>query len=237
MSGMSPLCMLLITKVNGLNGVLKEKNLLHVGKIDVDITNCGVGIDASVYLRQVYSRDPIKSSLSSALGGIPAALATEVEKDLAQFKKQKVELVFVFEGLDLYNFNHKDDKGWKNDDLVANRKTAWDAWTKLAEKGRYADTKGREELASQAREAFESSIPPCVFTLTIATSMSPNVDRYLMEILIKHEIDFTVAPVSAKAQVYSYATILTIARLVRPPLQKELFRRCVQRFRHSPLSS
>jgi hypothetical protein len=224
-------------KVNGLYGVLTEKNLLHSGKIEVDLTNCGLGIDASVYLRQVYTRDPVKSSLSSALGGIPAALATEVEKDLAMFKRQKVNLLFVFEGLDLYSFNHKDDKGWKNDELVGNRKAAWDAWTKLAEKGRYADTKGREELASQARDAFESSILSHFLTLTIATSISPNVDRYLMEILIKHNIQFTVAPVSAKAQVHSYSTFLIIARLVRLCLQKELFRRCVQRFRHSPLSS
>ena len=152
--------MSLISKVNGLDGVLTEKNLLHIAKIESDLTNCGIGIDASVYLRQVYARDSIKASLSSAIGGIPAALTTEVEKDLAMFQRQKVHLLFVFEGLDLYNFNHKDDKGWKNDELVGNRKVAWDAWTKLAEKGRYADTKGREELANQAREAFESSIFP-----------------------------------------------------------------------------
>ena len=37
--------------------------------------------------------------------------------------------------------------------------------------------------------------------LMVATELTPAVDRYLMEILVEHDIDFIVAPVSAKAQV------------------------------------
>jgi hypothetical protein len=144
-----------MSQVNGLDGLLAEKNLLRTGKIEIELTNCGLGIDASVYLRQVYSRQSIKESLSSAIGGIPAALTREVEDDLAMFKKQKVNLLFVFDGLDLYNFNHKDDRTWRNEDLVSKRKVAWDAWTRLSEKGISADVRGREELVHHAREAFE----------------------------------------------------------------------------------
>ena len=120
------------------------------------MTNCGLGIDASHYLRQLYLRDSIKQSLSSALGGIPFALKAEVEKDLARFAKLGTRLQVVFDGLDLHHINLRDDKSMKGDTFVGKRRAAWDAWTKLAEKGRYADAKDREELAKQAHEAFDA---------------------------------------------------------------------------------
>lgn len=204
-----------MSQVNGLDGLLAEKNLLRTGKIEIELTNCGLGIDASVYLRQVYSRQSIKESLSSAIGGIPAALTREVEDDLAMFKKQKVNLLFVFDGLDLYNFNHKDDRSWRNEDLVSKRKAAWDAWTRLSEKGTSADVRGREELVHHAREAFERGMFIYICKLMVATSLSPNVDRYLMDILAKHNIEYVVAPLSAKAQVNPFFTCLITARVVR----------------------
>jgi XPG N-terminal domain len=143
--------------VNGLESFI-EKNLIRTAPIN-DLENCALGVDAAHFIRTIYSRDSVKSSLSSALGGIPAAFRTEVEKDLAQFEKMKTNLRFVFDGLDLYNFNLKDDKTMRVDPFVAKRKSAWDAWTKLAEKGRYADAKDREDLANQTHEAFNAGIP------------------------------------------------------------------------------
>ena len=143
--------------VNGLEGFI-DNNLLRTSKIDPDLTNCGLGIDASHYLRQLYLRDSIKSSLSSALGGIPFALKAEVEKDLAMFAKHVTRVQFCFDGLDLYQFNLREDKSMKPDAFVGKRRAAWDAWTRLAEKGKYANAKDREELAKQAREAFDNGI-------------------------------------------------------------------------------
>lgn len=122
------------------------------------MANCWLGIDATHYIRQLYLRDTIKQSLSSALGGIPFAFKAEVEKDLARFAKLKTKLSFIFDGLDLHHFNSKDDKNMKVDPFVGKRRAAWDAWTKLAEKGRYADAKDREQLAKEAHEAFDSGI-------------------------------------------------------------------------------
>jgi hypothetical protein len=122
------------------------------------LSNCGLGIDASHYLRQLYLRESIKSSLSSAVGGIPFALKTEVKKDLAMFAKHDTRVQFCFDGLDLYHFSLREDKSMKPDAFVGKRRAAWDAWTRLSEKGRYADAKDRDELAKQAREAFDNGI-------------------------------------------------------------------------------
>jgi hypothetical protein len=122
-----------------------------------------IGIDATFYLSQLFQRDSIKQSLTAAIGGIPAALKMEVEKDLARFKKLDCDVMFMFNGLDLYNFNLRDEKTLRPDPFVGKRKTAWDAWQRLAEKGRYADGKEREELMKQARVAFEDGISALLF--------------------------------------------------------------------------
>src|SRR5437762_2851143 len=83
--------------VHGLEGFIDKNNLIRTAKIDPDLTNCGLGIDANHYLRQLYLRDSIKTSLSSALGGIPFALKAEVEKDLAMFAKSSTKVQFVFD--------------------------------------------------------------------------------------------------------------------------------------------
>ena len=122
------------------------------------LSSCGLGIDATHYIREVFARDSIKGCLSSAIGGIPTAFRAEVERDLAKFKAWGTDLRFVFDGLDLMHFNTKDDKTWKTDPLIAKRKAAWDTWTKLAEKSRFVDAHERGELAKETREAFEACI-------------------------------------------------------------------------------
>jgi len=143
--------------VQGLQGLI-EKSLLDTSPLDDQMTEMSIGIDATFYLGQLFQRDSIKQSLTAAVGGIPAALKMEVEKDLARFKKLDCTVMFMFNGLDLHNFNLRDDKTVRPDPFVGRRKTAWDVWQRLAEKGRYVDAKEREELAKQAREAFESGI-------------------------------------------------------------------------------
>ena len=46
--------------------------------------------------------------------------------------------------------------------------------------------------------------------LTVATELAPAVDRFLIEILVEHDIDFIVAPVSAKAQVRLIVTMMML---------------------------
>ena len=128
---------------------------MDTSPLDDQLTDMSIGIDATFYLSQLFQRDSIKQSLTAAIGGVPAALKMEVEKDLARFKKLNCEVMFMFNGLDLHNFNLRDEKTLKPDPFVGRRKTAWDVWQRLAEKGRYVDAKEREDLAKQARAAFE----------------------------------------------------------------------------------
>lgn len=148
------LCSYVLNAVNGLAAVV-EKHVTQTDTISEDIHDCGLGIDAHHYLRQLYLRKPIKTSISAAIGGIPTAFRSEIERDLNHFRKLNVDVKFIFDGLDLFNFNLKDKKAWRTDVSVAARHNAWDAWQKLAEKGRYADGPDREKLAKQARDAFE----------------------------------------------------------------------------------
>lgn len=74
------------------------------------------------------------------------------------FTKHGTRVQFCFDGLDLYHFNSREDKSVKPDAFVGKRRAAWDAWTRLAEKGRDIDAKDRDELAKQAREAFDIGI-------------------------------------------------------------------------------
>jgi hypothetical protein len=144
----------LISAVQGLQGLI-EKHLLDTSPLDDQLTEMSIGIDATFYLSQLFQRDSIKQSLTAAIGGIPAALKMEVEKDLARFKELNCWVMFMFNGLKLHDFNLRDEKTFRTDQ-VAKRKAGWDAWQKLAEKGKFADVKEREELAKQVREAFEA---------------------------------------------------------------------------------
>ena len=145
---------ILVGTVIGLQGFI-EKHVLRTDSCDV-LENCTLGIDAKNYIRTVYLRDSIKSSLSSALGGIPATFKEEVENDLTLFKKAKINCVFVFDGMDVSLFNSRDEKTMTIDPLFSKRRAAWDAWAKLAEKGRSADAKEREQLLHHVREAFSA---------------------------------------------------------------------------------
>lgn len=188
--------------VQGLQGLI-EKSLLDTSPLDDQLTEIPLGIDATFYLNQVFQRDSIKQSLTAAIGGVPAALKVEVEKDLARFKSLDCTVMFMFNGLDLHNFNLREDKTVRQDQFVGRRKTAWDVWQRLAEKGRYVDATEREELAKQALEAFESGISIVMCRgLKLATSYPPQLDLHLMEILYENGIHYKVAPASAKAQVF-----------------------------------
>lgn len=114
-----------------------------------------MGIDASHYIRQLYLRDSIQSSLSVALGGVPIAFKAEVEKDLKVFRQYNITPRFVFDGLDLNHYNSRKDKSIKLDPLVEKRNAAWEAWTNLAEKG---ESKDLPEAEKATRDAFKFGI-------------------------------------------------------------------------------
>jgi hypothetical protein len=112
-----------------------------------------------VYLNKLWNRPAIKGALSSALGGLPLTFQSEVERDIKELTGYKIRPRFYFDGLDLNHFCSK-DKNYKPDPSVARRRTAWEAWTKLAEKGRYEDAAGRAKLATDTRDAFDAGSHP-----------------------------------------------------------------------------
>jgi predicted transcriptional regulator len=117
-----------------------------------------LGIDGNMYLDRLWTRPAIKAGLAEALGGLPTTFRSEVERDINQFKQYSWYARFIFDGLDLPHFMAK-DKHYKPDPAAGRRRAAWEAWTRLAEKGRYADVTERAELVTAARDAFESGIP------------------------------------------------------------------------------
>ena len=144
--------------VNGLVSYLGQHQLFSAESCPEILHDCGLGIDATHYIRELYTRESIKSGLASAVGGIPTAFRKEVESDLAKLKRWRTEPKFVFDGLDLMHLNTRDDKTWKTDPMIAKRKSAWDTWTKLAEKGRYTNAEGLQKLAQETQQAFEACI-------------------------------------------------------------------------------
>jgi len=107
-----------------------------------------------MYLNKLWTRPAIKTALSSALGGLPTTFQSEVEADIKQLKAYNLNPQFFFDGLDLLHFSSK-DKNYRNDPTIARRRGAWEAWTKLAEKGRFADAADRGEHVTATHDAFE----------------------------------------------------------------------------------
>jgi hypothetical protein len=140
--------------VNGLAGLI-EKNLLRTDNLS-EVDNSGLGIDASHYIRQLFLRPSIRASLSSAIGGVPAAMKAEVNRDMDVLLEQNTVPLFVFDGFDLHAFQAKDNKTFRVDPSVDKRRIAWDEWSKLAEKGPLASAHEREELPRHTREVFEN---------------------------------------------------------------------------------
>jgi len=114
-----------------------------------------LGIDGNMYLNKLWTRPAVKAGLAPALGGLPTTFRAEVERDINQFKHYKFYVRFIFDGLDLQHFSSK-DKHYRPDPTVGRRRAAWEAWTKLAEKGRFADAADRAELVTATRDAFEA---------------------------------------------------------------------------------
>jgi len=112
-----------------------------------------------MYLNKLWTRPAIKTALSSALGGLPTTFQSEVEADIKQLKAYNLNPQFFFDGLDLLHFSSK-DKNYKSDPTIARRRAAWEAWTKLAEKGRFADAADRAELVTATHGAFEHGSRP-----------------------------------------------------------------------------
>jgi len=147
---------LTISTVIGLLEVIeRDRKFIKINSIDKELSHVALGIDASHYIRQLYLRDSIQSSLSAALGGVPIAFKAEVEKDLKVFRQYKIIPRFVFDGLDLNHYNSRKDKSIKAGPIVEKRNSAWDAWTNLAEK---AESKDLQETEKATRDAFKAGI-------------------------------------------------------------------------------
>jgi XPG N-terminal domain len=142
---------LLTHTVQGLAGLITKNGFIQTGEIAV-LENCGLGIDATHYLNELYTRPAIKSSLSSAIGGVPSAFRDEVERDIAGFKALGTDLLVVFDGFDLNSLG----KEGGGTGVGETSRRVWEEWRRLSEKGKSGTPKDREELTRQTREAFEN---------------------------------------------------------------------------------
>ena len=85
-----------------------------------------VGIEAADYLtNRILNHPRTKEPLVPALGGLPLALRENIEADLDTFKREGIEPLFVFSGLDIAE--HDDPFGQKQDEAAVNA-NAWNLY-------------------------------------------------------------------------------------------------------------
>lgn len=91
-----------------------------------ELSGCRVGIEAADYLaKRILNRPNAKEPLVPALGGLPLALQQNVEADLDVFKKDGVEVYFVFSGLDI---TEKVDPFQQKQEEAAVNANAWNLY-------------------------------------------------------------------------------------------------------------
>ena len=88
----------------GTSVVFKEwataENIAQACQIDQFRAAC-VGIDAEDYIHSLLISNPNREPLSPALGGLPFTLFKRVDEDLEGFREAGIEVIFVFNGLEL----------------------------------------------------------------------------------------------------------------------------------------
>jgi len=82
-------------RVRQLQTHLQETGLVHQSKMN-NLQGMKIGLDAAFWLRSIQK---LKDPFADALGGMPPGLFGMLERELEQFKKQRITPVFVFEGI------------------------------------------------------------------------------------------------------------------------------------------
>ena len=150
-----------------------------------------IGIDAAYYLEGLLT--PSKEPLLSALGGFPLGLESVIMKELNLLQAAGFKVHFVFNGLE---YGVKDDPFGPS--LASSRANA--AAFDIYEK----------EMPDEAIGVFSNSggsLPRQAYVETLhsdITKGSPTataLSEFLKKVLYQHEVEFTVAPYNALAQV------------------------------------
>lgn len=63
-----------------------------------DLENAVIGVEATAYLQHMIEEPPTHEPLLAALGGEPIALKQHIERELDNWKTNKMTPIFVFEG-------------------------------------------------------------------------------------------------------------------------------------------
>lgn len=63
-----------------------------------DMENAVIGVEATAYLQHMIEEPPTHEPLLAALGGEPIALKQHIERELDNWKTNKMTPIFVFEG-------------------------------------------------------------------------------------------------------------------------------------------
>ncbi|KAI4163464.1 MAG: hypothetical protein LQ342_002971 [Letrouitia transgressa] len=134
-----------------------------------------VGFDASYYLDRLLS--PAVDSVSSALGGWPLGLESNIVKELRNFQQAGITPHFVFNGLDS---EIRDDPFGPSLSWARTNAQAFEIYEK--------------ELPGDAIEMFKRSGSPNSAALV----------EFLKKILYEQNVTFTTAPYSALAQLAYY---------------------------------
>jgi len=168
------------------NANIGELSALH------DLKDQRVGIEAADYLtNRILNHPRTKEPLVPALGGLPLALKENIKADLEVFKKEGIEPVFVFSGLDITE--HDDPFQQKQEEAAVNA-NAWNLY----------DSHQAEASVAKFGESSEEHTwndMPIIVLIMADYVTAEDLFPALQSILTERGLRFLVAPYSAWAQV------------------------------------
>ncbi|KAF7727595.1 hypothetical protein EC973_007356 [Apophysomyces ossiformis] len=145
-----------------------ERRLIQTSAVS-QMRDARLGIEGNYWLRKILAKEPAVA----AMGGMPLNLRQSIEKELAAFKANHIQPIFVFPGLSI---TRKDKPFSSEDNRPAYRATAWDLYDK-----------GKVELAMNSWSSSGGIHPPDLL-------------NQVFHILHQHKVEFIRAPYSAWAQ-------------------------------------
>lgn len=133
---------------------------------------------------------PTHEPLLAALGGDPIALKSHIEKDLDQWKENKITPVFVFDGQSVVG---KEEMALRHARAaLAKTQKAWDMYSKNQPEDAVR--------AFGASSKFISAAEDDILIKLLGSVRAQDLYRLLQEVLSERKLDFMIAPFSACAQ-------------------------------------
>ncbi|CAO3688983.1 unnamed protein product [Umbelopsis ramanniana] len=147
---------------------LAERRLIQTSAVTL-LKDQKIGINANYWLRKVLPKEPTVV----AIGGFPSGIRTAIEKELENFKKHRIQPVFVFQGLNMV----RKDKPFSNQDTrPGRRENGWETYDN-----------GKLDAALS------------IWASSGGVQQSDMI-TYVIEILTENKVEFMRAPYSQWAQ-------------------------------------